>query len=86
MNGIEYDSLNVLSGGEKDRVSLALTLTLSLIRNSPMLLLDECMASLDTENRQICLKLLKKFVNNKVVLNVCHETTEGYYDNICDIS
>lgn len=78
-----YPNINHLSGGEADRVSLALTLTLAEIFGSPILLLDECMASLDSELREACLGIIKGLSGNKItVIDVCHETVDGYYCNV----
>ena len=84
INGIEYENLSYLSGGEKNRISLALTISLNKLQGGSILLLDEVMSSLDSYNRQECLKILKKEGQDKVILNICHETIEGYYDNIID--
>ena len=46
--GMECD-LGMLSGGELARVVLAYTLALSEIFNTPLMLLDECTASLDQD-------------------------------------
>lgn len=82
IDGHKYENWNSLSGGEKDRISLAITIALNYIKQNKFLLLDECMASLDGVNREKCLKALKKYLGNQIVVNICHETIEGYYDNI----
>ena len=82
INGKEYTNIDYLSGGELDRISIALTITFNLIMGSKFMLLDEIMSSLDGENREKCLKIMRRYLKNKIILNVCHETTEGYYDQI----
>ena len=82
LKGNEYDNLNFLSGGEKDRISIALTLTLSSLLNTPIIMFDESMSSLDEEMRERCLELIKKHAGDKILINICHSTIEGYYDNI----
>lgn len=82
LKGNEYDNLNFLSGGEKDRISIALTLTLSTLLNNPIIMFDESMSSLDEEMRERCLELIKKYASDKILINICHSTIEGYYDNI----
>lgn len=79
--GLVYDSPNHLSGGEKDRLSLALTLALSRVSSSPVLFLDECMASINLTLRTMCLEAIKKYVPHKTIINICHEIVEGYHDN-----
>ena len=85
INNNTYDNINNLSGGEKDRFSIALTLALNKHFNFPFIMLDECMSSLDQDNREKCLEIIKKHAKDKLILNVCHETIEGYYDNIIEI-
>lgn len=82
INNINYDNMNLLSGGEKDRVSIALTLALSKHFNFPFIMFDECMSSLDSDLREKCLEIIKKYASEKIILNICHETVEGYYDNV----
>lgn len=82
LKGNEYDNLNFLSGGEKDRISIALTLTLSCLLNTPIIMFDESMSSLDEEMRERCLELIKKYARDKILINICHSTVEGNYDNI----
>lgn len=69
-----YDALvgengNLLSGGERQRISIAR----AILKNSPILLLDEATASLDTENelavKQAIVNLLRQ---EKTVVMVAH--------------
>ena len=83
--GLEYENISSLSGGEKDRVSIALTIALNIISSNNILILDEPMASLDDEMKEKCLEVIKKYSSDKIVINVCHSITEGYYDNILTI-
>lgn len=85
INGREYSDIGYLSGGECDRISLALTITFNLIMGSKIMLLDEVMSSLDAVNREKCLMVIKKYLKDKIILNVCHETIEGYYDQIIEL-
>jgi DNA repair exonuclease SbcCD ATPase subunit len=81
-----YPNVSSLSGGEADRVSLALTLTLAEIYGSQFLLLDECMASLDSDLRECCLSLVKaSSLKQMTVIDVCHESCEGYHDSIVSV-
>lgn len=76
---------NDLSGGEQDRLSLALTLAMAKVSDSPFLLLDECMSSIDNTLRGRCLKILKSMFPNKTIINVCHEAIQGHHDSIVDL-
>lgn len=81
-----YPNISSLSGGESDRISLALTLALSKLHQSPMLIFDECMASLNSDYREKCLKVIKDTIDEKVIFDICHESVEGYHDEIIEIS
>lgn len=84
--GGEYDNIFQLSGGEGDRISLAITLALARISGCPLLLLDECMASLDANLKEACLKAIKRNLGSeKTVLTINHEGTEGTYDYVVPI-
>jgi ABC-type transport system involved in cytochrome c biogenesis ATPase subunit len=82
LKGHEYDNLNFLSGGEKDRMSLALMVTLAKLGKGEIVMLDETMSSLDEDMRHQMLELIKKHLPDKTVLVVCHSTIQGYYDSV----
>lgn len=88
-----YPNINNLSGGEADRVSLALTLALSKLHHSPMLIFDECMASLNCDYREKCLKVIRDITQDptnigscKTVFDICHESVEGYHDSVVSVT
>lgn len=84
--GGKYDSVNQLSGGEGDRASLALTLSLNKILCSPILMFDESLSSLDNNLKEIAIKSIRHNVNDEtVVIVVMHDGIEGIYDEIIDI-
>jgi DNA repair exonuclease SbcCD ATPase subunit len=86
-DGNEYDSINKLSGGEKDRISFALTLALNIITASPLLLLDETLRSLNESYRTNCIEAMKSFLGeSKTILCINHEDTEGNYDTVINLS
>ncbi|AHH01782.1 DNA double-strand break repair ATPase [Pithovirus sibericum] len=76
--GMEVD-VEQLSGGEKQRLSIALTLALSQFSNSPVLLLDECLAYLDADLQKSCLDAAKR-VSTKALTYIGHNLVEGYFD------
>lgn len=87
-NNNTYDSIMGLSGGEKDRISLALTIALACVNPSPVLFLDETMSSINQDLRESSIDVLKKFVVNqsqKTVLLVEHNIIEGYLDSIIEL-
>jgi len=85
--GHKIDNYSVLSGGQKDRLSLAFTLVFAKICNARFIFLDEFMSSLDENLRDKCLNLIKTLRNDGdlIIVNVCHETVEGCYDNVIEV-
>lgn len=57
-----------LSGGEKQRISIAR----AILKNAPIILLDEATASLDADNELEIRKSIKKLTHNKTVLVIAH--------------
>ena len=66
---------SALSGGERQRISIAR----ALLKNSPVILLDEATASLDAENETLIQRALSHLVKDKTVLIIAHRmrTVEG---------
>ena len=79
--GMEID-LNMLSGGEVSRVILAYTLALSEIFNTPLLMLDECTASLDEELTNDVFLSIKEHFSEKNTLIIAHQVVTGTFDNM----
>lgn len=79
--GCKYHDIKCLSGGEQSRLSFAITVALNRLTNSNILILDECFASLDFENRRKCIEVLKE-KDIRIVICVNHEDIEGLYENI----
>jgi len=82
---IEYDNIEDMSGGEADRISLGLIITLNRLTGCPFIMLDECISSLDATLRTKCCKVLKKWLISKTILTVLHETVEGDFDQVIDV-
>lgn len=78
--------LGRLSGGEKSRVILAFTLALSDIFNTPLIMLDECTSSLDQDLNNTVVNSLRTHFQNKIVLMIAHQSVEGIYDKIINIT
>lgn len=83
--GGTFDNINQMSGGEGDRASLALTLALNRLSSCPILMLDECLASLDINMKDAAIRTIRENTNNTVLI-IMHDGVEGIYDNIinCD--
>ncbi len=82
--GMECD-INMLSGGELARVVLAYTLALSEIFNTPILLLDECTASLDQELTNVVFDGIRENFKGKLVLIIAHQIIMGTFDKIISL-
>jgi len=83
--GDDYDDLSQLSGGESDRVSLAFLLALNAMFNSPILLLDESLSSLDAETCTDILERMKEIADTRLILVVSHQIHTGVFDDIVQI-
>ena len=76
--------LSSLSGGELARVVLAYTIALAEINNVKLLLLDECVASLDQETTTTVIDTIRKNFNG-VVICIAHQTTTGIFDHVLEL-
>lgn len=88
VNGNSYD-INALSGGERDRISMAFTIALACIHSSPIVLLDECLSSLNLDLKADSIDVIKKYLieqSNKLVLNIEHANIEGLYNEIVEVN
>ena len=84
--GVEYDSISNLSGGEGDRVSFALLLSLNRLSASPFIFLDEAFSSLNDDLRTACIEAVRTTIcGTKQVICVNHEDIEGNYDSVIRI-
>ena len=59
---------SALSGGERQRLSIAR----ALLKNAPVILMDEATASLDVENETLVQQAISNLVKNKTVLIIAH--------------
>ncbi|AEB76039.1 ABC transporter ATP-binding protein [Clostridium botulinum] len=69
----KYDTIvgeggSTLSGGEKQRISIAR----AILKDAPIVLLDEATASLDADNELEIRKSIKKLTQNKTVIVIAH--------------
>lgn len=62
-----------LSGGQKQRVSIAR----ALIKDAPILLLDDCLSAVDTETEERILNNLKQVAENKTTIIVTHRVSSA---------
>ncbi len=59
---------SALSGGERQRISIAR----ALLKNAPVVLLDEATASLDAENETYIQEAISRLIKNKTVIIIAH--------------
>ncbi|MBQ3776351.1 MAG: ABC transporter ATP-binding protein [Ruminobacter sp.] len=70
--GLDYhigNSGDVLSGGEKQRLNIAR----AILKNSPVLLLDEVSSALDSENELRLNRALNELKKNRTIIMVAHK-------------
>lgn len=74
LTGLENQLAATLSGGQQQRVALAR----SIVRNKPILLLDEPFSGLDADNRSEILRLIKQLAERqkRCVLMVTHDVAD----------
>lgn len=68
-----YDTMvgnrgSTLSGGQRQRIGIARV----MVRNNPILLLDEPTAALDSESEKLVIDALKKLMKGKTVIAIAH--------------
>lgn len=80
--GSEYDNVDQLSGGERQKCELAFELAVNTIMNSRILMLDECINNLDADVNTEIVQLLSDYAKeqNKLVIVVSHECVNGLFD------
>jgi len=59
---------STISGGERQRISIAR----ALLKNAPIVLLDEATASLDPENEVLIQRAISKLIDGKTVIVIAH--------------
>lgn len=82
-DGFESD-LNNLSGGELARVILAFTIALAEMNNVKLLLLDECVSSLDQDTTTNVIQTVRDNFNGTIIC-IAHQTTTGIFDHVLEL-
>lgn len=77
--GNQIDDVKGLSGGEYDRLNLAIALSFADLLKLPLIMFDESVNSLDDV---ACTNVLEKIKNcDRITLIVAHQIEEGLFDN-----
>ena len=74
--------IDFLSGGQRDRINLAFTLAFSELVDNRILLLDECISSLDSETTDTVVETLKEKYKGKLIICVSHQVNTGMFDEV----
>ena len=82
--GMEAD-INMLSGGESSRIILAFSLALGEMFNTPIMLLDECTASLDQELTSVVIDGIRANFSGKLVILIAHQSITGMFDKVMNL-
>lgn len=82
--GGTFDNVNQMSGGEADRASIALTLSLNKLSFFPLLMLDESLSSLDVDTKEKSVKAIEENIFG-CALVVMHDGIEGIFSDVIDL-
>ena len=83
--GMEFDKIDQLSGGERDRISLMLTLAINKVSGCPFLFLDESISTLDSSKKDDAIRAIRGYSTGKTVVLVCHSSVNGVFDHTLDL-
>ena len=59
---------NKLSGGQRQRLSIART----ILKNAPILILDEATSAIDAQNEKAILEVIKEISKDKTIITIAH--------------
>ena len=82
----EHFDLESSSGGESDRMCLALFLAFNKIASKEMIMLDECLSSLHSEAVEDIIEVIKERYKDRLVLFTLHQANTGLFDTVIDVN
>ncbi len=82
--GGKYDSILEVSGGEADRLSLAMTLALHKLSSNPILIFDESLKGLNIELKEDIIKTIREHINSTVLI-VDFGGLDGIVDHVINV-
>lgn len=87
LNGKTYSLISNLSGGERDRISLALNIAFARVSRSKFLLIDEGLSSLQGDLKTRICEYLDAIAHETglVIVNICHDIPEGYHSRVVTV-
>jgi len=83
--GSSHGSVKNLSGGEKSRIGLMLTVAMCRAAGSSLLMLDESLSSMDGELKDKALEMLKDSLPGVTILITSHDTPVGRFDRVISL-
>lgn len=72
---------NLLSGGQRQRVAIAR----ARLRDTPILILDECTSALDSKNQTAVMKSIREWRRGKTTIIITHDITQILEDDFAYI-
>ena len=70
---------------EIDRVSVCFTIALNAVNNTNIVIFDESLSSLDVDNKNKSVDIIRRHLKNTMVFIVSHDTDHSLFDNVVTI-
>lgn len=84
-NGEEYQSIDEMSRGERQRCNLSFLLAVNDMIGSKFLMLDECLNSMDVSAKREVLDVLEDMGGERLILLASHEAVQGVFNNVINV-
>lgn len=83
--GGHFNNYRKLSGGEKNKLSLLMTLALNSLTRTPFILFDEKFSSFDNAASAEIIDVLKECAPHKTIICINHNRLDSNYDQVIDV-